>query len=286
MGDSMKLSPMVRRIRAFIIANGTSIIAILPAVSLLSRKFSFSKQFIIKWWTATCFRLGFICAVLGMLTRRRLKNDESDLHKSRIKEPSQIEMIIRLLFVAGPLEAGMTSVALKRFCSPTTTWWKFIPMTFIFEILLDFGHYLSHRLMHSHSWLYQVSGHKTHHAIHKPTVLATFCQAPIDVFLSNIVPVMSSLWIMDRAFNMKFTKEQLLLAFSLKTYVEVAGHVGILDGNTTSFPQCVWLPRLFGIELHTRDHDLHHTHGGRHNFAKRFTLFDKLFNTYRTLDRD
>ena len=138
-------------------------------------------------------------------------------------------------------------------------------------------------MLHSNAFLYRISGHKTHHAVHKPTPLATFCQDPIDVFLTNVLPVLGSLWFMDRVVNLRFSKEQLLLAMGLKTYVEVAGHVGILDGKATSFPQFVWLPRWLGIELHTRDHDLHHSHGGRYNFAKRFTLFDRIFGTYKSV---
>ena len=58
----------------------------------------------------------------------------------------------------------------------------------------------------------------------------------------------------------------------------VAGHCGC-HSDATSFPQCVWLPRLLGIALTTRDHDAHHTRPKACNFAKRFTLWDRAFGT-------
>ena len=70
------------------------------------------------------------------------------------------------------------------------------------------------------------------------------------------------------------------LQIAYKTFVEIAGHAGI-ETNSTSFPQAVVLPKLFGIEMRTNDHDLHHTSTGKPcNFAKRFTLWDKVFGTY------
>ena len=47
---------------------------------------------------------------------------------------------------------------------------------------------------------------------------------------------------------------------------------------TSSFPQCIWLPRLFNIELYTEDHDLHHSRNNC-NYSKRFSLWDKIFKT-------
>jgi sterol desaturase/sphingolipid hydroxylase (fatty acid hydroxylase superfamily) len=235
----------------------------------------------LKWWAATVFRLGFACGVLGTFASFRRKQEDDKHASNNDGEPSTLEMLLRLLFVASPFETIMMQIGLERFTLKRTSWLAFVPMTFIFEVLMDLSHYIAHRLMHSNATIYKMSGHKTHHAVHKPTALATFCQDPLDVVLSNVIPVLGSLWVMDRGLGMRFTKEQLILALGLKTYVEVAGHVGILDGHATSFPQFVWLPRLFGVELHTKDHDLHHTQGGRHNFGKRFTLFDRLFGTYK-----
>ena len=67
-------------------------------------------------------------------------------------------------------------------------------------------------------------------------------------------------------------------AWAYKAYVEAAGHAGRAS-RATSFPQCVWLPRLLGVELRTADHDAHHL-DGRRNFAKRFSLWDRAFGTF------
>ena len=277
---SRELSATLRRLRAFTISNGTSYLSMLPTIALMNQP---GKIDLLKWYAVTVFRLGFSCGVLGTFASFRTKRGHDDDSDNGTKEPSTLEMVLRLMLVASPFETLIALTALKKFAGKGTSWLEFIPMSFIFEVMLDFGHYVAHRFVHSNSLLYRLSGHKTHHAVHKPTALATFCQDPLDVLLSNVIPVLGSLWVMDRMLGMRFTKEQLMMALGLKTYVEVAGHVGILDGHATSFPQCVWLPRLLGIELHTKDHDLHHTHGGRHNFAKRFTLFDRMFGTYKSI---
>jgi sterol desaturase/sphingolipid hydroxylase (fatty acid hydroxylase superfamily) len=63
-----------------------------------------------------------------------------------------------------------------------------------------------------------------------------------------------------------------------KTMQEIAGHSGKkLKGS--SFIPCIWLPRAFGIELYSQDHELHHKLPAW-NFSKRFSLWDKVFGTF------
>jgi sterol desaturase/sphingolipid hydroxylase (fatty acid hydroxylase superfamily) len=64
-----------------------------------------------------------------------------------------------------------------------------------------------------------------------------------------------------------------------KQYTELAGHSGKMLSPASSFPQFIWLPRLFNIQLYAEDHDLHHKVSNC-NFAKRFSLWDKVFGTY------
>jgi sterol desaturase/sphingolipid hydroxylase (fatty acid hydroxylase superfamily) len=59
-------------------------------------------------------------------------------------------------------------------------------------------------------------------------------------------------WISYKQFNF-------LLVY--KEYIEICG------------PECL------GIQLHTEDHDLHHT-SSQCNYGKRFCLWDKVFGTY------
>ena len=66
-----------------------------------------------------------------------------------------------------------------------------------------------------------------------------------------------------------------------KQYTELAGHSGKLLSPASSFPQCIWLPRLLNIELYAESHDMHHKVSNC-NYAKRFSLWDNIFGTYVT----
>lgn len=258
--------------RAFLLSNGLSLASVVPTLLLIRRQRS---PGLLALYLCSLFRLGFLASMLEYFTRSR---------RTRSSDTEEYGSAMRGLFcVTAPLEAIMTGVGLSSFTKPSSSpysWLLFIPQTFAFEVVFDFGHYWAHRLVHSQPWLYKLSGHKTHHQVVHATPFSTFHQELVDSVLSNVLPYFAALLVLDRGLGVRFTPHQLLLALGLKTYVEVAGHAGVLDSRATSFPQCVWLPRTLGIALQTKDHDLHHTHGGRNNFAKRFTLFDKLFGTY------
>jgi sterol desaturase/sphingolipid hydroxylase (fatty acid hydroxylase superfamily) len=64
-----------------------------------------------------------------------------------------------------------------------------------------------------------------------------------------------------------------------KIFIEISGHCG-KNINSCSFPQFVWLPKLFKIEMYAEDHDAHHRFNNC-NYSKRFILWDKLFLTYK-----
>ena len=69
------------------------------------------------------------------------------------------------------------------------------------------------------------------------------------------------------------------LTLVYKSFVEIAGHSGKYV-NGSSFPLCIYLPRLFGIELYTCDHHLHHATYFC-NYSKRFKLWDRVFGTFK-----
>lgn len=151
----------------------------------------------------------------------------------------------------------------------------FIPVSFAFEILYDFFHYWSHRAMHN----YYIDLHKSHHHhVHLRPILA-FYQNGFDLVLTNALPFMATEMILGIFY--RFSLFELALLLSYKVFIEVAGHTGKSSRPTTSFPQCVWLPRALGIELATEDHNMHHIHVGT-NFSKRFTLWDRVFGTYHS----
>jgi sterol desaturase/sphingolipid hydroxylase (fatty acid hydroxylase superfamily) len=92
-----------------------------------------------------------------------------------------------------------------------------------------------------------------------------------DYIITNTLPLILAGYIMPS--SLYFYN----LIFWYKSFVEFAGHTG-KSNKSGSFPQCIWLPRFFGIQLHTKDHNIHHI-SPNYNFSKRFSLWDKIFGT-------
>lgn len=150
----------------------------------------------------------------------------------------------------------------------------FIPLSFIFEIIFDFFYYWSHRILHT----YNLPWHKVHHNhIHLKPVI-TFYQDLVDVLLTVSLPFIFSERIIGSVYPISSLEISLLVTY--KIYTEICGHTGHESSPTCAFPQCIWLPKLFNIELYTEDHNLHHRNPSR-NFSKRFILWDKVFGTYQ-----
>jgi len=156
----------------------------------------------------------------------------------------------------------------------------FLPRLLMFEVLLDLGHYVAHRLLHAQRWLYPV--HKWHHHYTRPTLLNTFYHHPLDLLLLDCLPTVGSMMVLHYGLlggGPVFTPLQFQAVLVYKTFVEVAGHTGKRSVPTGSFPLCIWLPRFLGISLYTEDHELHHR-VGHCNYGKRFSLWDRVFGTY------
>jgi len=149
----------------------------------------------------------------------------------------------------------------------------FIPISFLFEIIFDFFHYVTHRLLH-HKYLYKFL-HKKHHKFKHPTSITTFYQEPIDLMITNSIPTILTVSIIPR-----FSYFMFHFITVYKNYTEICGHCGTTSYPTSSFPQFIWLPKWFNIELYTEDHNFHHS-ANNCNYSKRFTLWDKVFKTYK-----
>lgn len=148
-----------------------------------------------------------------------------------------------------------------------------IPISFLFEIIFDFFHYWTHRFCHTNRYMYEHS-HKKHH-IHKDvSPIITFYQHPIDIIISNIIPMILTLFIFRKISMLQFAN---IMVY--KTFTEISGHHGKQTYPNACFPQCIWLPKILQIHLYAEDHDRHHTLNNC-NYAKRFSLWDKLFGTY------
>ena len=150
----------------------------------------------------------------------------------------------------------------------------FIPVSFVFEIVFDLFHYIGHYLLH-HKDLYKYL-HKKHHKFKHPTSIITFYQEPIDLIITNSIPTILTLYIVP---NISYLQFNLIIVY--KNFIEISGHVGKKIYPNSCFAQFVWLPKALNIELYTEDHDLHHSLNNC-NYAKRFSLWDKLFKTYKS----
>jgi sterol desaturase/sphingolipid hydroxylase (fatty acid hydroxylase superfamily) len=147
----------------------------------------------------------------------------------------------------------------------------FIPTSFMFEIIFDFFHYITHRSLHN-KYIY-TNIHKIHHKFKYPTTITTFYQHPLDLIITNTIPTIFTLYF----FN-KISLFQFKMLSVYKTFIEISGHSGKYN-NSTSFTQCVWLAKIFNIELGIKNHDLHHSLNNC-NYSKRFSLWDKVFGTF------
>ncbi|EGZ27807.1 hypothetical protein PHYSODRAFT_472110 [Phytophthora sojae] len=208
--------------------------------------------------------------------------------KAKIHGPKRVQLtqeqsaaIYRRIFMlAVPTECISFWFAQQTIAEDSVDWRSFlteyawfVPKSLLFEVLFDLFHYCMHWTCHSSAWLYQ-HVHKQHHLHLHPCPLSTYEQDGVDLFLTNMLPFFLA-W----SLSFPFSAFQLHLLFAYKTYVEVAGHSG-LEVKGFSFPQMPLLNNVTSICLRVHDHDLHHTHP-RWNFAKRFSLWDKVFGTFR-----
>lgn len=148
----------------------------------------------------------------------------------------------------------------------------FIPNTFVYEIGFDFFHYVSHRALHSVPFIYRLT-HKYHHQDHRISVVTTFHHSLADLILTNLFPLVCISYLYPLPLRTYFIWSW------FKTLVEMGGHSGKY-GKSSSFPQCVWIPKALGIEMYADNHNKHHTNP-EVNFSKRFALWDKIFGTFR-----
>lgn len=153
----------------------------------------------------------------------------------------------------------------------------FIIVSFLYEVIFDFFHYWTHRLAHYVPCIYKKS-HKLHHKNIGLSPIITFVQEPFDLILTNMFPIAMTLII----FNISKIYLSLFIyvcIMTYKSYVEIAGHAPIIKTKSCAFPQFIWLPKMLGIELYSKNHNKHHTYPNT-NFSKRFSLWDKVFGTW------
>ena len=148
----------------------------------------------------------------------------------------------------------------------------FIPVTFLFEIIYDLFFYLHHYISHKNKTIYRLL-HKTHHLHHNNiNIISLYYTDPIDIIINTI-------YIIIITYIVPIYELQFFIWVFYKLLVELAGHSGT-DDNHSSFSQLILIPRLLDIDLNKADHFLHHL-SSKYNYSKRFSLWDKVFGTYR-----
>jgi Delta7-sterol 5-desaturase len=152
----------------------------------------------------------------------------------------------------------------------------FVPLSFTFELIFDFFHYWAHRCAHN-KYFYSYL-HKQHHKYHDVSPIVTFYQDPLDVFFSNTVPVLLTLYLMSQLSLLRISLFGFGLMSVYKVCVEIYGHSG--KYTSPEFVQCIWLPKYLGIVLTSENHSHHHMFNNC-NYSKRFSLWDKLFGTFK-----
>jgi sterol desaturase/sphingolipid hydroxylase (fatty acid hydroxylase superfamily) len=126
--------------------------------------------------------------------------------------------------------------------------------------------------MHSYPFLYQTI-HKQHHDEHALiNEYTTFNHSIPDLLISNVLPMLATFYLVRVS---QFTA---ILLFWYKTTIEISGHTG--KDVSSSFIQCIYLPKLFKIELYSKNHLYHHVNTTK-NFSKRFSIWDKIFGTFK-----
>jgi len=192
---------------------------------------------------------------------------------------SHLNEFDRNVFVSTIVETGTFITAMTLLSNKVNILYDlllFIPVSFLFEIIFDFFHYWSHRIIHNNAFLYKNIHNKHHHYIY-PTTILTFYQDPFDLILTNSIPFLLTIRILSCMYiNISMFTLSMLVVY--KSYIEISGHTGKKLYPSGSFPQFIWLPKLFGIQLYTEHHDYHHIHT-KCNYSKRFILWDKVFGT-------
>ncbi len=155
----------------------------------------------------------------------------------------------------------------------------FIPKSFIFEIIFDFFHYITHYSMHKIKFLYNHI-HSVHHSHSQPTLVSTYNHHICDLLCTNVMPFYASFFICVHLLHIHISSYLLFVLYISKVYLELCGHSGKNIIKSGSFIQCIWLPQILGIDLYSVDHYNHHKYNNC-NYSKRFSLWDRVFGTYK-----
>ena len=162
--------------------------------------------------------------------------------------------------------ANSPMVAAKESLGISTPWLAELPFLVqvaLVMLLVEFGQYWMHRLMHHNSWFW--STHAPHHHVTQLNAMKGYIGNPIELFLISLSVI---------AF-LDFDKAPMFAAFNALGAISVYAHA-----NVRSDP-----PRWFSFFFTTiQHHSLHHTalsfEDTRCNYGNCVIIFDRLFGTF------
>lgn len=160
-----------------------------------------------------------------------------------------------------PLAAVKTSLGIE---TPWTMHLPFVLQVMVVVLLIEFGQYWMHRLMHNH-WFFW-STHAPHHHLTQLNAMKGYVGNPLELFLISLSVI--ALFDLPQA--------------AVFAGLNVIGMVAIFaHANLRSDP-----PRWYSFFFTTiRHHSLHHTalsyEDTRCNYGCAIIIFDRIFGTYR-----
>ncbi|KAF0683619.1 Aste57867_24325 [Aphanomyces stellatus] len=267
---------LLRRLKFYMLIN-SFVCAVTAAVVVLQATFGSHHHVLVGMYVGALVRIACMIGWFEWISTFKAKIYGNK--RIRLTPPQQLAILCHIALVVVPTEmttlvvgtssAIDTSITYKSFLEEYA---YFLPKSLVLELVFDFVHYAVHYTCHQIPVLYK-HVHKQHHMHLHPSPLSTYEESAIDLFLTNVVPMAIAF-----AVGPALSSHQLQLVLAYKTYVEVAGHSG-LDIKGMSFPQMP-LVQCLSICIRVHDHDLHHTHPA-FNFAKRFSVWDRLFGTFK-----
>lgn len=142
------------------------------------------------------------------------------------------------------------------------TWFEVLYQNIIFLFGEDFFEYWGHRMLHVpflYKWI-----HKEHHQFRTPFGLSASVAHPLETIILGAATFIPAIIVRPHLFTF-------FVWIELRQLDAVLTHCGY------DFPNPCHLLSFYGG---TKFHDYHHV-SFNFNYASRFTIFDKLFGTYK-----
>lgn len=144
---------------------------------------------------------------------------------------------------------------------------------FMCELIFDFFYYFYHLTLHKNKYLYKYV-HKEHHTHENDNKIKYNNMNLIEfIFMRLLLSI--------PFYILKLNLCNFLIFYIFLITSEVKGHdIKLYNKNRYSFSIIYFIPKLLKIELNVKDHINHHKYIN-YNYSKKFSIFDKIFGTYK-----